>query len=157
MPEIVVQDLSHVLVDGELIGKFTDVQWNCGPQIEGGASLLFDAVQAWVDERDRLHAEALAAAIQAGKDAVAAALADCDATHAADLERVRTAYEKELVLTQAQLAPLQAQIAEQAAQIQALGGTELGRQLAREAERQRLIAEQERIAASLAAIDGVQP
>jgi len=154
VPTLEIIDLSNVKVDGENYGRFTNLQWNCGPQPDGFASQLFDAVQAWVDERDRLHAAALAAATQAGDDAVAAALAARDAAYAADSEIVRTAYEKQVAMLQASLAPLQATIADQTAQIEALGGTELGQQLAREAARRRLLVAQERIAASLAALDG---
>lgn len=134
MPTFEVVDLSNIKVDGENYGRFTNLQWNCGPQPDGFAGQLFDAVQAWVDERDRLHAEALAAAVQAGNDAVAAAWAECNATREDELARVRASYEKELGLVQAAIAPLKARIAEQTAQIEALGGTELGQRLAKEAK-----------------------
>lgn len=154
MATIEVIDLGNITVDGVNFGRFTNLQWNCGPQDEGFAGQLFDAVQAWVDERDRLHAEALATAVQAGKDTVVTALADRDAVHAADLDRIRAAQVKELGMVQAQIAPLQAQIADQVAQITALGGTELGQRLAKEAKIRAAEEAVARAQADLAALGG---
>ena len=144
MPTIVVIDPANVTVDGEPAGSFIDVLINHDPDLrlgleptdaKGVRGGLLAAMTAWSEAR-RQDATANTKAIS---DAYAAALAGKDAAHAAEV------------------AELEATIAEQQALIDTLGGTELGRQMAKDAQKAALLAKQAELAEELAALEMTSP
>lgn len=148
MAEVVVVDLEHVTVDGEAVGCILDVPEN-RPDVEGIKSLTLAALRRWSDNCDQCnenqiqviktqheseiaeltarHAAAIAALQKHADDAVAAAQAELSAA----LESRHLECTGKL---RAELASKEAAVVELRAQIDALGGTELGQRLAREAK-----------------------
>lgn len=132
MAEVVMIDLAHVAVDGNAAGSVLDVRDNY-PSVDGIKSLTLAAMQSWLDARDQAHADELAAAIKAGEDAVAAARAECNANHAAAAEKLTCDHAEAISGFQSTIAKLNAQATDYKTQIEALGGTELGQQMAKAA------------------------
>jgi hypothetical protein len=134
MAVIVVTDLANVLVDGVPSGSVTDVLVNF-KNVAGIRGDLLAAIQAWN---------------QAQQQARDAALAQRDAAHAVALAKQAEGLQGQLNAAQATIAAMQAQV-------DALGGTELGKQMAREARRAELLKNKAAIEADLNTLDGDAP
>lgn len=177
MPTIVVNDFDNVTVDGVASGSVPDVLANF-KGVTGIRGDMQTAVQAWRDGREKAHADAVAAKEQAHADALAgkdqahaealaarheehqAALAAKDAAHADALAAKDAALAEAAAHAEAEAARLRDTIAsqqtmlnERQAMIDALGGTELGQQMKREAELARLREQKARIEADLAKLE----
>jgi len=144
MPVVVVFDPSNVTIDGQHAGSVPDVLSNHGLHQEVLAALhdCHAGLRCRNDEALQSLRDDHAAATKVRDDAHAAELAGLKATHAAALG----ARGDELAKAVAQVADLQSQV-------DALGGTELGKKMRRAAERARLAAAAEKAAAALAAHD----
>lgn len=106
MATIVVNDLNNVTVDGVNAGSVTDVLQN-QRNVPGIRGDMMTALQAWLARRNQAHEDEKAALRADHASAVAAR-----ETRVADLQRA---------------------LAEQVAQVKALGGTPLAQRLAAEA------------------------
>lgn len=165
MPTIVVNDPNNVTVDGTPVGSIPDVLANYG-DVPGIRSAVLAALQAWKDDMLREHAiERGELAEQHGDEIVQARaafdqmkarhVADLDALGASHAERVeafKAKHAEALAAKDAEIGRLKAKVAEQKSLIDALGGTELGQRMAREAECRRLHEQRANIEARLAEI-----
>lgn len=141
MPEILVVDLANVTIDGIPAGSVTDVLANHDPSVtlkteadDGGfRGALLNALSVWSDARLAAHS--------------AERKSLCDAHVAADAE-------KDAAHSEA-LAAKDATITEQQALIDTLGGTELGRKMAKDAARQAALDAKAEAEARLAELDEV--
>jgi hypothetical protein len=156
-PTIVVIDPSHVTIDGASVGSVTDILANHDPGVtltpgaDGGGfrSALLAALIARDAAIAGAHAEALAARDAAHAEAARAAAAGHDAAAAAQA----AAHAEALAARDDELARQRAATADLQTLVDALGGTGLGRKLARDRRRQALLRQQADVAARLAAID----
>lgn len=142
MPDLVIKDVSNVTVDGVAAGALVDVIANHKPD----PADLHAAFVAWEDSH--------AADKQTSLDRQHKALSDA---HAADVASQAAAHASELAAAQKRIDDLTAQAKEQDAQIAALGGTELGQRLAREARRKQLQESIGRHQAELTKLDAGAP
>lgn len=171
MATLIVTDLAHVTVDGVLAGSVTDVLMNYAaiPGIRGD---LMTAIQAWHEHQCQCHDDAVKCACdnlcdQHGKelaardDQIAEIRAEHEAarehlceTHAKDCDRRQEEAAATIRLLQDQLTAHKQRIEDQQAQIDALGGTELGKRMACAAKRAKLLEAKAKAEADLAALDG---
>lgn len=150
---IVVLELENVVIDGVPSGSVCDVLFNHDPRDERGfRSELLTALQTWSDSRVQEHhaecqaiCDAHAADDEAKAAAHKAALAAKDEEHQSALVRLQAEHQSAMSNLRAQadeaMAKWETDItaarsanAELQIQINALGGTELGQRLAREAK-----------------------
>lgn len=146
---IVVLDLTHVTVDGEPAGSVTDLLCNYA-SVDGIRSAVLTALQAWASQRDADYASVVDQLVEAHR----LAFEDQTAKHAAALASLEADHSTAIEGLQVTITGLQATEADLRNQVKALGGTELAQSLARDAERQRLLAAKAKAEADLAALDG---
>lgn len=165
MPDIVVNDFSHVTIDGVHAGALVDVLANY-PGLSRAD--LHAAVGRWSLGREQAHAAELKAAedrhaglleqhrAKADEQLKAQAAAHAEAQARREQEHEQYHSKRHHQLSE-QARHHEARAAELQAQVDALGGTELGRMLAAEAKKARLREAMARHAAELAALDAEHP